>query len=141
MGAQMIERLGNKHFTEGTAEIVSAYVKNNPVNVSDLRDIIRTVGTSLRGVTIGALATVKPIPVVSVRRSIKKDHIVCLVCGQEKKMIKRHLQMAHHLSPDAYREHFNLKPDYPLVAPSYAVTRSAIAKRIGLGKKRGQRHS
>jgi predicted transcriptional regulator len=137
----MTESIGTKHFTEGTADIVVAYVKNNPVNVSDLRDIITTVGMSLRGVTDGKFASVKPIPAVSVRRSIKKDYIVCLVCGQEKKMIKRHLQMAHDLSPNAYRELFDLKPDYPLVAPSYAVTRSAIAKRIGLGKKRGQRRS
>jgi len=137
----MTDSLGAKHFTGNTAEIVSAYVKNNPVNVSDLPDIITTVGASLRGVTDGEPASEKPIPAVSVRRSVKKDHIVCLVCGQELKMIKRHLQTAHDLSPDAYRKLFDLKPDYPLVAPSYAETRSRIAKKIGLGNKRGQRRS
>jgi len=141
MGAQMTDSLGGKHFTEGTAEIVAAYVKNNPVSVSDLPHIITTVGASLRGVTEGEPASEKPIPAVSVRRSVKQDHIVCLVCGQEQKMIKRHLQTAHHLSPNAYRELFDLKPDYPLVAPSYAETRSRIAKKIGLGNKRGQRRS
>ena len=137
----MTDSFGAKHFTGNTAEIVSAYVKNNPVNVSDLPDIITTVGASLRGVTDGEPASEKPIPAVSVRRSVKKDHIVCLVCGQEQKMIKRHLRTAHNLSPDAYRELFDLKPDYPLVAPSYAETRSRIAKKIGLGNKRGQRRS
>jgi len=137
----MIDSLDAKHFTEGTAEIVVAYVKNNPVNASELLDIITTVGASLRGFTEGAPASEKPIPAVSVRRSVKKDHIVCLVCGQEQKMIKRHLRIAHQLSPHAYREFFDLKPDYPLVAPSYAETRSRIAKKIGLGNKRGQRRS
>jgi len=137
----MTDSLGAKHFTRSTAEIVAAYIKNNPVNVSDLPDIITTVGASLRGVTDGEPAPVKPTPAVSVRRSVQKDHIVCLVCGQDQKMIKRHLQVAHELSPDAYRELFDLKPDYPLVAPSYAETRSRIAKRIGLGNKRGQRRS
>lgn len=137
----MIDSLGAKHFTESTAEIVAAYVKNNPVNVPDLLDIITTVGASLRGVTEGEPASEKPIPAVSVRRSVKKDHIVCLVCGQDQKMIKRHLRTAHDLSPDAYRALFDLKPDYPLVAPSYAETRSRIAKKIGLGRKRGQRRS
>lgn len=141
MGVQMTGSLGAKHFTEGTAEIVAAYVKNNPVSVSDLPHIITTVGASLRGVTEGEPASEKPIPAVSVRRSVKQDHIVCLVCGQEQKMIKRHLQTAHHLSPNAYRELFDLKPDYPLVAPSYAETRSRIAKKIGLENKRGQRRS
>jgi predicted transcriptional regulator len=141
MGAQMTDGLGAKHFAEGTAEIVAAYVKNNPVSVSDLLDIITTVGASLRGVIDGEPASKKPIPAVSVRRSVKKDHIVCLVCAQEQKMIKRHLLTAHDLSPDAYRKLFDLKPDYPLVAPSYAETRSRIAKKIGLGHKRGQRRS
>ena len=137
----MTDSLGAKHFTGSTAEIVAAYVKNNPVNVSDLPDIITTVGASLRGVTDGESASEKPIPAVSVRRSVKKDHIVCLVCGQEHKMTKSHLRTAHDLSPDAYRKLFDLKPDYPLVAPSYAETRSRIAKKIGLGNKRGQRRS
>lgn len=137
----MIDSLGAKHFTESTAEIVAAYIKNNPVNVPDLLDIITTVGASLRDVTEGEPASEKPIPAVSVRRSVKTDHIVCLVCGQDHKMIKRHLRTAHGLSPDAYRALFDLKPDYPLVAPSYAETRSRIAKKIGLGRKRGQRRS
>ena len=137
----MTDSLGAKHFTGNTAEIVSAYVKNNPVNVSDLPDIITTVGASLRGVTDGEPASEKPIPAVSVSRSVNRDHIVCLVCGQKQKMIKRHLRVAHDLSPDAYRKLFDLKPDYPLVAPSYAETRSRIAKKIGLGNKRGQRRS
>lgn len=141
MGAQMIDSLGAKHFTEGTAEIVAAYVKHNPVNVSDLLDIITTVGASLRGVTEGGPAPEKPIPAVPVRRSVKNDHIVCLVCGQQQKMIKRHLQTAHDLSPDAYRELFDLKADYPLVAPSYSEIRSRLAKKFGLGRKRGQSRS
>ncbi len=137
----MSDSLGAIRFTESTAEIVAAYVKNNPVNVSDLPDIITTVQASLRGVTEVAPVPAKPTPAVSVRRSVKKDHIVCLVCGKENKMLKRHLQTAHGLSPDAYKELFDLKPDYPLVAPSYAEVRSKLAKKIGLGRKRGQRRS
>ena len=137
----MSDSLGAKDFTESTAEIVAAYVTNNSVNVSDLPNIITTVQASLRGVIEGAPAPGKPTPAVSVRRSVKKDHIVCLVCGQEQKMLKRHLRVAHDLSPDAYRELFDLKPDYPLVAPGYAEVRSMLAKKIGLGRNRGQRRS
>jgi len=137
----MSDSVGAKHFTESTAEIVAAYVTNNPVNVSDLPDIITTVQASLRGVTEGTPVRAKPIPAVSVQRSVKKDHIVCLVCGQKQKMLKRHLKTAHDLSPDAYRELFDLKTDYPLVAPSYAEVRSKLAKKIGLGRNRGQRRS
>ncbi len=137
----MSDSLGARRFTESTADIVAAYVKNNPVNVSDLPDIITTVQASLRGVTEGAPVPAKPTPAVSVSRSVKNDHIVCLVCGLKHKMLKRHLKTAHHLSPDAYRELFDLKPDYPLVAPGYAEVRSKLAKKIGLGRNRGQRRS
>ncbi len=131
----MSDSLGAKDFTESTAEIVAAYVTNNSVNVSDLPNIITTVQASLRGVTEGASVPAKPTPAVSVSRSVKKDHIVCLVCGQQQKMLKRHLKTGHDLSPDAYRELFDLKPDYPLIAPSYAEVRSKLAKKIGLGRK------
>ena len=137
----MSDSLGAIRFTESTAEIVAAYVKNNPVKFSDLPDIITTVQASLRGVTEGVPVPAKPTPAVSVRHSVKNDHIVCLVCGKENKMLKRHLQTAHGLSPDAYKELFDLKPDYPLVAPNYAEVRSKLAKKIGLGRRRGQRRS
>ena len=137
----MSESLGVKYYTENTAQIVSAYIKNNPVSVSDLPEIITTVQASLRDVTKGESAPDNPAPIVSVRRSVRKDHIVCLACGQKKKMLKRHLRVVHELSPDAYKALFELKPDYPLVAPSYAEVRSSLAKKIGLGRKRGQHRS
>ena len=51
-------------------------------------------------------------------------------------MLKRHLATEHDLTPDAYREMFSLKPDYPMVAPSYAEARRELAMKIGLGRPR-----
>ena len=50
--------------------------------------------------------------------------------------LKRHLRVAHGLTPAAYREAFGLKDDYPLVAPAYAERRAAIARQFGLGGPR-----
>jgi predicted transcriptional regulator len=72
---------------------------------------------------------------VPVSRSINPDRITCLVCGKSQRTLKRHLGAAHKLTPATYRERFDLKPDYPLVAPSYSEQRSEMAKRIGLGRK------
>jgi MucR family transcriptional regulator, transcriptional regulator of exopolysaccharide biosynthesis len=72
--------------------------------------------------------------VVSRARS-SQDQITCLVCGKSQKMLKRHLATAHDLTPAAYRELYDLKPDYPMVAPSYAKQRSELALRLGLGRK------
>jgi predicted transcriptional regulator len=70
-----------------------------------------------------------------VRRSIHDDHLVCLVCGEQHRTLRRHLDVAHRLTPEAYREQFGLKSDYPMAAPGYSRQRSEMAKRTGLGQR------
>jgi predicted transcriptional regulator len=69
-----------------------------------------------------------------VRRSVRPDHLVCLICGKKQKLLKRHLTVEHELTPDEYRQKFGLKTDYPMVAPDYAQQRRELALSIGLGK-------
>jgi predicted transcriptional regulator len=74
-------------------------------------------------------------PAVTVRKSLSSpDHIISLIDGKPYKTLRRHLS-GHGLTPEQYRERYNLKPDYPMVAPSYAEARRAMAKKIGLGSK------
>ena len=63
------------------------------------------------------------------------DHIICLEDGKKLKMLKRHLKTRYDMTPDDYRRRWGLKDDYPMVAPAYAATRSALAKKIGFGRK------
>ena len=119
-----------------TADIVAAHVSNNSVAVNDLPNLIQKVHAAVSGISgNGAAAEPKPEPKVSIRASIKPDYIVCLEDGKKLKMLKRHLQTSYGLSPDAYRAKWSLPPDYPMVAPNYAATRSGLAKQIGLGRK------
>ena len=126
-----------REITAFTAEVVSAYVGHHSVAATDLPDLIATVGKQLTclGEPSAEPEPEKPIPAVSIKRSVREDEIICLICGKPQKMLKRHLTTRHELTPDQYRAMFNLKDDYPLVAPSYAATRSALAKKIGLGRK------
>ena len=78
----------------------------------------------------------KPKPAVSVRRSIQNDYLICLEDGQKFKSLKRHLMTHYGLTPEQYREKWDLPADYPMVAPSYAEARSRLAKEMGLGQKR-----
>ena len=64
------------------------------------------------------------------------EFIVCLEDGKKLKMLKRHLATRYNLTPAAYRQRWGLPNDYPMVAPAYAAQRSALAKSIGLGRKR-----
>ncbi|MBM2709938.1 MucR family transcriptional regulator [Mesorhizobium caraganae] len=117
------------------ADIVAAYVSNNPLPVGELPKLIGDIHAALKG--IGTLATepvVKQEPAVSIRKSVTPDFIICLEDGKKFKSLKRHLQH-FNLTPDQYRQKWNLPADYPLVAPNYAATRSALAKASGLGRK------
>lgn len=79
------------------------------------------------------------VPAVSVRKSLaSRDHIISMIDGKPYRTLRRHLT-THGLTPDDYRQRYGLKPDYPMVAPSYSESRSAMAKTIGLGRKAGQK--
>lgn len=121
---------------ELTADIVSAYVSNNPLPVSGLPDIIASVHASLSGLGTPIPPVVAPqIPAVNPKRSVTPDFIICLEDGKKFKSLKRHLSTDFGLTPDAYRTKWNLPHDYPMTAPNYAAQRSQLAKSIGLGRK------
>jgi predicted transcriptional regulator len=126
------------------AQILSAYLSNNSVAPADLPSVIETVkkafagGDAFADAAVGEIAE-KRQPAVPVRKSITSDAITCLCCGDKFKSLKRHLQAEHKLTPDEYRAAFDLKKDYPIVAPDYAAQRSALAKSLGLGRKPGSR--
>jgi predicted transcriptional regulator len=119
-----------------TAEIVSAYVSNNETAPSDVAALITAVAGQLSriGTEPERAEVEKPEPAVPIRRSIQRDHLLCLVCGKPQKVLKRHLAVRHDLTPAQYRERFGLKPDYPMAAPSYTERRRELALQIGLGR-------
>jgi len=121
-----------------TSDIVAAHLSNNNVGVDEVPSLITSIYTALAGL---GQAVVEPEkvrePAVSIRSSIKPDYIVCLEDGKKLKMLKRHLMTHYSLTPDQYRERWNLPSDYPMVAPNYAEKRRELAKKIGLGRKPG----
>jgi predicted transcriptional regulator len=118
-----------------TTEIVVAYVTRNAIAPADLGDLTGAVSRALDAIGREQAEPAKPQPAVPVGRSIRDDHLVCLICGRQQKVLRRHLDVAHQLTPEAYREQFGLKPDYPMAAPGYSRQRSEMAKRVGLGQR------
>ena len=116
-------------------EIVSAHVSRNAVAVDQLPGLIQHVFNALATAEQAATAPPKTEPAVTVKRSVFADHMVCLDCGKHLTMLKRHLMTDHKLTPEQYRQRWELPLSYPLVAPDYAKTRSALAKKFGLGRK------
>ena len=127
----------NEEIIELTADVISAYVSNNPVPVADLPSLIAQVHQSLAGLTGAAAepAVETQKPAVNPKKSVHDDFIICLDDGKKFKSLKRHLMTHHGMTPDEYRAKWNLPSDYPMVAPAYAAARSALAKKMGLGRK------
>ncbi|MET3597623.1 putative transcriptional regulator [Mesorhizobium shonense] len=121
---------------ELTAEVVSAYVSNNPVPVGDIPALIDRVHGALKSAGGGAAEKPETLtPAVPIRKSVTPDYIISLENGKKFKSLKRHLSVHYGLTPDEYRAKWGLPADYPMVAPNYAAARSSLAKSMGLGRK------
>lgn len=127
---------------ELTANVVSAYVSNNPVQIGDLPNLISDVHLALGAMNnSGKTANADPQkPAVPIKKSLHNDYIICLEDGQKFKSLKRHIRTHYNLSPEEYRQKWGLPHDYPMVAPAYAEARSRLAREMGLGRKRGSRN-
>ena len=137
------EQATKSDFADLTAGIVSSYVSNNSVRLSELASLIAGVHRALSNSHAGTVESKQePLtPAVNPKRSVHPDYIVCLEDGKKFKSLKRHLHTHYDLSPERYREKWGLPNDYPMVAPNYAQARSALAKKMGLGQKAGRRKS
>ena len=125
-------------YTELTADLVSAYVSNNPVPVSELATLIASTHAALLG--LGGAAEPASAPVekptpAQIRKSITPDALISFVDGRPYKTLKRHLT-GNGMTIEQYRERYGLPRDYPSTAASYSAQRSALAKSLGLGNQR-----
>ena len=126
---------------ELAAQIVAAYVGRNAVEQADLPKLITEVHKALEqvaGMPPRRDEGLEPKPAVSVKKSITPDYLVCLEDGKKFKSLKRHLRTHFNLTPEQYREKWNLPADYPMVAPNYANSRSKLAKNMGLGQRKAR---
>ena len=130
--------MGTSSAIDLAAEIIAAFVANNPLPKTELPALIQAMYMTvarLEGEPQSAPAPIEPrVPAVPIRRSITPEFLICLEDGKRFKSMRRHLA-GLGLTPDQYREKWNLPADYPMVAPNYAAQRSAMAKEIGLGRR------
>jgi predicted transcriptional regulator len=124
---------------ELAAEMVAAFVSNNPLPKSELPALIHALHSAVERLAAEPESAPPQVeaktPAVPIRRSITPDFLICLDDGKRFKSLRRHLSTLG-LTPAQYREKWNLPSDYPMVAPNYAAHRSALAKKLGLGQMR-----
>ena len=124
-----------------TASIVSAHLSNNPTPAADIPGLISQIHAALLRVSTGRadMPSDPAKPAVPVKKSMTADYLVCLEDGKRFKSLKRHLRTQYSMTPEQYRDKWGLPADYPMVAPNYAVARSQLAKKMGLGQQRRRR--
>lgn len=129
----------NNNILQMTSTIVAAYLAKHTVAVKNLPDLIEeTHETLLRLEQKTISSKTLQRPAVPISKSVTSGHIICLEDGLKFKSLKRHLRTKYNMSPEQYRAKWGLPPDYPMVAKSYATTRSRLAKQIGLGQKKSR---
>ena len=119
-----------------TADIVGAYVSKNALPPATLPDLIARVHQSLAGLSSRKEieAPTQLVPAVPIKKSVTPDYIISLEDGRKFKSMKRYLGL-RNMTPAEYRAKWGLPTDYPIVAPNYAIQRSELAKKLGLGRK------
>jgi len=137
----MSEELKPGSLLQMATTIVAAHVSKSSVPAAEIPRLLSDVYQALSGLAGGKLtaAPANHDPAVPVKKSVTPDYIVCLEDGKKLKMLKRHLRTAYGMSPEEYRDRWQLPPDYPMVAPNYAKQRSKLAKEIGLGTQSRRR--
>jgi len=137
----------NVNSVELAAELTVAWLGNQNVRAAaeDVPAFLRQMHATIEGLSAPQLSasaeTLNPtqeqefIPAVTVRKSLaSKDHIISMIDGKPYKALRRHLS-THGLTPEEYRARYKLRPDYPMVAPTYSEQRRAVARELGLGQK------
>lgn len=130
----------NTDDTEMTAELVSAYVSRNHVQIGDLPALISSVHAALGGLGKPAEPegpSYEKLTPAQIKKSITPDALISFIDGKRYKALKRHLSK-HGLDPASYRERYGLPHDYPTTAASYSEARSVLARSLGLGRKAEQ---
>jgi predicted transcriptional regulator len=122
---------------ELTASIVASYVESNKIAGTDLPSLIQSTYAALSEAGQPAAAETDPVvkpTAAQIRQSITPDALISFVDGKPYRMLKRHLT-THGLTARAYQERYGLPSNYPMTAPSYSAARSALATKMGLGRK------
>ena len=134
----MSESLDRDQLLKLTSKVVSAYVSSHRVAPAELEVIIGSVAGSLAEVGDPPQALpVRPHPAAPMRRSVGRNHLICLVCGKKQKMLKRHLAVRHQLTPDEYRFRLAIRVPNGCAELRSAAFRDGSADRVGAEPCRG----
>jgi len=130
----------SKTLVEMTAEIIQSQIGSKQMTTDEIKaalnDTFQTLKT-LQDVESCAVEGVESeettaAPTLDPKKSIQRNKVVCLECGQEFKMLSpKHLK-SHSLTGKEYRKKYGFSARQPLCAKSLSEKRSASGKERGI---------
>ena len=141
----MADETSELNTVELATELTIAWLSNpnTRAGADEVPAFLQKMHEAVTGLSTGAAAGPESAqveeftPAVTARKSLASpNHIISMIDGKPYKTLRRHLS-TNGITPEQYRERYNLKADYPMTAPAYSEARRAMAKKIGLGRKPG----
>ncbi|PCH94333.1 MAG: MucR family transcriptional regulator [Rhodobacteraceae bacterium] len=134
--SEELDTKGGETLVSLTARIVSSHLASAEMRREEVPDFMDEIYSKLSELSDRGGPRPRQSPAIPIGESITPDFIFCLEDGKKFRMLKKHLRSCYNMSPEQYRAKWGLAPEYPMVAPNYAVKRQELAKQSGLGKKR-----
>jgi predicted transcriptional regulator len=124
---------------QAIANIAAAYASKNELSEDELFKLIKKLKDEFDFEEISITSEQKTIepklnPAIPIEKCVEENRVYCLECGKSMTMLKRHLRIAHNLTPTQYLRRWNLPDNFPLTAPSYSDKKAKMAKESDLGK-------
>lgn len=126
-----------KSLVEMTAEIIQSQISSTEMTTDEVKEALKDTFQTLKSLqdieTVGTeIPAEESGPVMEPKKSIQKNKVVCLECGQEFKMLSpKHLK-SHGLNAKEYRKKYGFSARQPLCAKSLSERRSQSGKERGL---------
>ena len=126
-----------KSLVEMTAQIVSAQITTSEMSTDDINEALHNTFKTLNNlqsleVSGNADGQMQDKPVMDPAKSIQKNKIICLECGEAFKMLSPKHLGTHGLTLKEYRKKYGFKARQPLCAKALSEKRSKSGKKRGL---------
>lgn len=130
----------SKTLVQMTAEIIQSQISSKQMTTDEIKTALNDTFQALKALQDAEACGVVEIgsdmaaatPSVDPKKSIQKNKIVCLECGQEFKMLSpKHLK-SHGLDSKEYRKKYGFSARQPLCAKTLSEKRSASGKERGI---------
>ncbi|MBM9614333.1 MucR family transcriptional regulator [Desulfobulbus rhabdoformis] len=127
----------SKSLVEMTAEIIQSQIGSKQMTTDEIKaalnDTFQTLKSLQDSESTGIEAEQEDSgPAIDPKKSIQKNKIICLECGQEFKMLSpKHLK-SHGLDSKEYRKKYGFSARQPLCARALSEKRSQSGKERGL---------